>query len=339
MSAQAMGWVYEHSPYKGSDLLIHLALADSANDMHGYELWASQNWIAKKARVARQTVNTFLARAIEEGMLVLLQDNSKARQPNRYRLLMPDSAPQMWSPKHGWDAPKDDVGHVAVDDMSHSAHVSVDDMHMSPETTSHVLRGDTNPIEPKDEPNPPMTASPSAAPSSPRGSKDSGLDQSSTTSEGNENARTGSAGEGEVQTAAGSARAKYDTSGHAYDLCLLLQQKVRAEHNYTPKIKNSNAAGWVATMDRLITRGPNGREEREPVSPEKVRMMINYVYTYGAEGDNFRWADQVRSPQDLTRHWEKLRTWANHEHQRRAKAKAEPTGAINQAWMVRSNKS
>ena len=282
--------------------------------------------------MARQTVNTFLARAIEEEMLVLLQDNSKARQPNRYRLLMPDSAPQMWSPKHGWDAPKDDVGHVAVDDMSHSAHVSVDDMHMSPETTPHVVRGDTNPIEPKVEPNPSMSAPPPASPSETRGSEGFGLDQDSIAND-HEERYDDVEGEG---TGSGKARDP-DEDSSARELCDLLANKVEEHHGRRPKITDSK---WVKDMDYLLRRGPVEWADPEPIDPAKIRMMIEYVYSYGTDSNNdFRWADQVKSPTALRKHWEKLRLWANREHQRRAKAKTEPTGAIDQPWMVRSNKS
>lgn len=201
-----------------------------------------------------------------------------------------------------------------------------------------------------------MAASPPSAPSEPRGFEDSGLDQDQAASDqtrarieedendtpdpqtgpGNARESTGTREEqGTREEGVPRERVKWDTSGHAYDLCVLLQAKVRAEHNYTPKIKNSNGHGWVATMNRLITQGPSGHEEREPVPPEKITMMIEYIYTYGTEGD-FRWADQVRSPHDLARHWDKLRTWANREHQERAKSRTTPSGETNQGWMVKS---
>ena len=320
MSAGAMGWVYENSPYKGADFLIHLALADSANDMHSHELWASQTWISKKARVTRQTVNKFLLRAVEDGFLVILQDNARARKPNRYRLVMPSDTPQAWSPHSEWDDMKDQMGHVATDDMSQTAHVATDDMHMSPEPTCHVATGDTNPREPNPEPNH-TSAPPPATPSEPRVLDDSGLDQAPTASDDRASSETGSRADETDDPQTGRAR----------ELCDLLALKVAAEHGHRPKVTDKQ---WVQPMDLLLRRGSPEWGDPEPVPPEKVNMMIEYVYTYGAEPGNFRWADQIRSPQALRRHWDKLRAWANQEHTKRNTPEA--PGATNQGWMVRS---
>jgi hypothetical protein len=89
VSADATGWVYRFSPATGATLLVHLAIADSANDQHGYELWMRQAWLAGKARVSRRAVNTALAWLADNALLELLEQGAKAGRPNRYRLLMP----------------------------------------------------------------------------------------------------------------------------------------------------------------------------------------------------------------------------------------------------------
>jgi hypothetical protein len=90
MSAEATGWVYRHSPYRGAALLIHLAAADSVNDQHGYEFWMSHASVAEKARVSRQSAVFALERMLEDGFFELLE--RRPGHSNRYRFLFPDVA-------------------------------------------------------------------------------------------------------------------------------------------------------------------------------------------------------------------------------------------------------
>lgn len=68
MSIRIMTAVWQSSPYTGDRLLIHLALADFANDEG--ECWPSQPTIARKARCSvrhvRTTINTMIADGIVE---------------------------------------------------------------------------------------------------------------------------------------------------------------------------------------------------------------------------------------------------------------------------------
>ena len=48
MSVRWISYVWESSPFKGERLLLHLALADFANDEG--ECWPAQPTLAKKAR-------------------------------------------------------------------------------------------------------------------------------------------------------------------------------------------------------------------------------------------------------------------------------------------------
>lgn len=101
MSAECVGWVYRHSPAKGATFQVHLAIADSANDQHGYELWMRQAKLATKARVSRKAAGDGLRWLVERGLLELL-DHGKARgSANRYRLLMPGGVPVVFDPQAG----------------------------------------------------------------------------------------------------------------------------------------------------------------------------------------------------------------------------------------------
>lgn len=93
MSAEAVGWVFRHSPLKGAGFAVHLAIADSVNDQHGNELWMRQAVLATKARTTRGTVGRTLAAMVEgttahPPLLELIREtNGKA---NLYRFLYPD---------------------------------------------------------------------------------------------------------------------------------------------------------------------------------------------------------------------------------------------------------
>lgn len=100
MSGECLGWVYRHSPAKGATFTVHLAIGDSANDQHGYELWMRQGWLADKARVSRKTAGESLAWLVEHGLLELLESGKARGSANRYRFLMPPIAPS-WSPSGG----------------------------------------------------------------------------------------------------------------------------------------------------------------------------------------------------------------------------------------------
>lgn len=90
MSAEASGWVFRCSPYRGVPFTIHLAIADSVNDQNGYEFWMRQKVLAAKARTTRGTVNTAIEQMVNDGLLALVALGSGGA--NRYRMIMPASA-------------------------------------------------------------------------------------------------------------------------------------------------------------------------------------------------------------------------------------------------------
>ena len=88
MSAEATGWVWKHSPYTASKLVIHLAVADVVNDAHGNEFWMSQAGLAEKARTSRKSVCEWFRDAMDRGLVECVRDNSATGKPNCYRLVM-----------------------------------------------------------------------------------------------------------------------------------------------------------------------------------------------------------------------------------------------------------
>lgn len=106
MSGKATGFVWEHSPYHGATLLVHLALGDVANDMHDNELWMSIGSVAKKAKVSRSTASAALKELCDGGFLRMLQSGQNERKPSRYWLrTSPESGlvPEIAEPESGLD--------------------------------------------------------------------------------------------------------------------------------------------------------------------------------------------------------------------------------------------
>lgn len=69
MSAEATGFVFRHSPFKGVVFQVHLAIADSVNDQNGNEWFASTATLAQKARCTRQTASEALKALEHAGFL------------------------------------------------------------------------------------------------------------------------------------------------------------------------------------------------------------------------------------------------------------------------------
>lgn len=89
MSAKATAYVWENSPYTQTALLVHLAIADVANDDNNNRLWISQQTVARKVRCDRKTVTRAFAKMVEDGYLKLIEDNARAQKPNVYEFMMP----------------------------------------------------------------------------------------------------------------------------------------------------------------------------------------------------------------------------------------------------------
>ena len=91
MSIQLMTWVWNHSPMSGTGLLIHLCLADFAND-DGY-CWPSQQTVATKARCTDRYVRQIVAELESKGML-RIERSKNGIDSNRYWVETPNSEPR-----------------------------------------------------------------------------------------------------------------------------------------------------------------------------------------------------------------------------------------------------
>ena len=90
MSIKIMSWVWDNSPYEGKALLIHLAMADFAND-EGF-LWPSQLTLAKKSRSTDRHVRDVISDMMSDGLVELVMA-SNGRDAHKYRLLARNSVP------------------------------------------------------------------------------------------------------------------------------------------------------------------------------------------------------------------------------------------------------
>jgi hypothetical protein len=84
MSIRIMTSVWQSSPYSGDRLLIHLALADFANDEG--ECWPSQATIARKARCSVRHVRATIAAMIEDGEIEITEQTLGRRARTAYLL-------------------------------------------------------------------------------------------------------------------------------------------------------------------------------------------------------------------------------------------------------------
>jgi hypothetical protein len=70
-------------------LVVHLALADVANDMNDNRLWLKRADLARKARCSERTVTRTLAALVETGYLEALSSTTGRGRTPEYRLLRP----------------------------------------------------------------------------------------------------------------------------------------------------------------------------------------------------------------------------------------------------------
>lgn len=93
---------------------------------------------------------------------------------------------------------------------------------------------------------------------------------------------------------------------------------------------------WHNDMRLLLTRGPKELAKPEPVSTERVERGIAYTFralsTPGPDG--FCWANQVRSPAALRKHWTKIRDAARNAARRQTVVEFGPPLAEDQAHDV-----
>jgi hypothetical protein len=86
MSIKIMSLVWDTSPYEGKALLIHLSLADHAND-EGI-CWPSQATLARKARCTERHVRSITRQMQADGWVEIVVE-SNGRDSHRYLLTIP----------------------------------------------------------------------------------------------------------------------------------------------------------------------------------------------------------------------------------------------------------
>jgi len=84
------------SPYNGRKLLLHLALADFADD--GGVCWPSQDTLATKCRMSPKWVSVTVIEMAKDGYLVRLKRGGKNVGSAKYRLKFPQGQPEVASP-------------------------------------------------------------------------------------------------------------------------------------------------------------------------------------------------------------------------------------------------
>ena len=83
MSVKIMSWVWDHSPYENTTLLILLAMADFADD--DGVCWPSQARLMGKARCSERTVRDAVKRMVADGVVEIVSESS-GRTSHRYRI-------------------------------------------------------------------------------------------------------------------------------------------------------------------------------------------------------------------------------------------------------------
>ena len=85
-----MSWVLDHSPYEGKARLVHLVLADHAND-DGL-CWPSQQRIAKRAGCSVEHVRTTVKQLVKDGFVEIIKSSTREGEPHHYKMLVPKSS-------------------------------------------------------------------------------------------------------------------------------------------------------------------------------------------------------------------------------------------------------
>lgn len=85
MSAEATGDCWRNSPLVGDQLLVHLAIADVVNDLHGNLFWMERQTLADKSRTSVSTVARAFTVLIREGWMTIVTRGGGRGHPTEYR--------------------------------------------------------------------------------------------------------------------------------------------------------------------------------------------------------------------------------------------------------------
>lgn len=91
MSIKWITKVWSDSPYNGTRLILHLALADMAHDDGRF--FASQTHLAKKARCTTHYVREVINEFVAGGYVVIVTKGNSRGKATVYQLLMPEQLP------------------------------------------------------------------------------------------------------------------------------------------------------------------------------------------------------------------------------------------------------
>ena len=90
MSAQAVGHVWRYADFGGAKLLVLLAVADIANDVHNNEIFIGSQKLAAKCRMHPGNVRKRLKELVEDGWLIELAVGGGMGNTSRYRFVPVD---------------------------------------------------------------------------------------------------------------------------------------------------------------------------------------------------------------------------------------------------------
>jgi hypothetical protein len=99
MSIEAEAWVWRESPYKGAAFIVHVRLANIANEDHGNELWMHRDKVAATCRLSFRQVTRIMAQMVDDGYLELLDAGGGRGKIARYRLIVKPGHPVHVSPE------------------------------------------------------------------------------------------------------------------------------------------------------------------------------------------------------------------------------------------------
>lgn len=91
-----MAIVWAHSPYRGESLLLHLALADFANDEGS--CFPSQKTLAKKARCSENFVRVAIRRMVKDGLVEIVEAAHGRGHATTYQLKPHSGNPHSTNP-------------------------------------------------------------------------------------------------------------------------------------------------------------------------------------------------------------------------------------------------
>ncbi len=142
MSAQATGNVWKYAECHGSKLVVLLAVADIANDVHNNEVWIGSGKLAEKCRMDPRNVRRRLKELVEDGWLIQLQLGGGMGKPSRYQFVPQDET--------GSFNPVDEVDETGSERSCSGSYNPVNRV-TPPDLPGHTARPIYNSIETKGE--------------------------------------------------------------------------------------------------------------------------------------------------------------------------------------------